>query len=80
MAEFCNDYGQGKPGCLGVADPAYTMDYSDVESGAFIHWCSVCGAEAQKLEAAIQIAFQTRPDFEADFRAAIEQAEKKDAK
>jgi len=77
MVEFCNDHGQGKPGCLGVADPTYTMDYTDVEPGAYIHWCSVCGREAREMESAIQRAFRTRPGFEREFREAIERAEGK---
>lgn len=39
--------------CLREADDRYTMDFTDVESGSFIYWCSSCGP----LETAIGEAF-----------------------
>lgn len=29
--------------CGNVSDPKYTMDFTDVEPGAYIHWCAECG-------------------------------------
>ena len=29
--------------CGNMADPRFTMDFTDVEPGAFIHWCAKCG-------------------------------------
>ena len=75
MTVYCNNASQGKPGCLDVADPEFDMDYSDVEPGAVIHWCSNCGPDAHKIEATLQDAFRNRPGFAADFEKAVTEAE-----
>lgn len=72
---LCQDAYQDKPGCLNVADPAYTMHFDEVEPGAVIHWCSACGPEAHKIQAAIEKAFRERPGFAEQFEAAIVEAE-----
>ncbi len=76
MTELCNDYGDA-PGCLGEADPRYTMDYTDVPDGGFIYWCAKCGPLAHRMEVAITSAFETRADFADDLRAAIDEAQAK---
>lgn len=44
----CKDEGD-RPGCLGVADERYTMDFGDVEPGAKVYWCAYCGPEAHAM-------------------------------
>lgn len=75
--QTCRHYGDA-PGCLRRADPYYTMDFGDVEPGAKIFWCSACGPRAEKLNEAIEAAFATRPNFQVEFQAAIEDAEQLD--
>lgn len=29
--------------CGNLSDPAFTMDFTDVEPGAYIYWCRDCG-------------------------------------
>lgn len=74
MAEFCNDYGDN-PACQGTIDPQYTMDYTDVEPGCFVHWCAVCGPLAHRLLGAVNEAFDTRPGFAKELSDAIAQAQ-----
>lgn len=35
--------------CLKEADPAFTMDFSDIGERT-LHWCSVCGERAQAMD------------------------------
>lgn len=73
---YCNDYGQD-PACLGEADPKFTMDFTMVEKGAYIHWCSHCGPRAKKLSDAIDQACDERgPGFIAELRAELDEVEK----
>lgn len=65
--------------CLGIADDRYTMDFSDVEPGAKIYWCSRCGPGAQAIETAITEACEDDPSFAKRFEAAIEKAKRGDA-
>lgn len=74
MSDICNDYG-GDPACLKDADPAQTMDFTDIGEG-FIHWCAKCGPRAHAQMAVINEAFATRPGFKEEFRSAVESAEK----
>jgi hypothetical protein len=76
---LCKNYDDEAPGCLGMADDRYTMDFSDVEPGAKIYWCSACGPVAHAMDAAIQEAFETRPGFAEEFEEAIETVERGDA-
>lgn len=71
MTHTCKDYGDN-PACLRWADDRYTMDYTDVEGGAFIYWCANCGPVAHMMEQAINEAVVTRPGFVAEFAAALE--------
>jgi hypothetical protein len=74
---YCKNYGDATyPGhCLGTPDPRYTMDFTDVEPGAFIYWCANCGPGAHAIDAAIQKALRSREGFYEEFRDAIEAAE-----
>ncbi len=74
MGDRCNDYGD-RLGCLGEADPRYTMDFTDVKPGAFVFWCAHCGPEAHALNEALQEAFDTRPGFASELEKEIERAE-----
>lgn len=58
----CRDHGE-VDGCLGVADPRYTMDFTDVEPGAYIYWCAACGPQAAAMNDALQSAMANRPGF-----------------
>ena len=59
---FCKDYGEKKnPPCLKYADPQYTMDFSDVEPGAQILWCSNCGPQAHAMHAKIMAFLNKSP-------------------
>lgn len=68
----CRD--RGRPGCLVEPDPRYTMDFADIGEGK-IFWCTECGKMAQAINASIEHAFKTRPNFAEEFRKAIEKAE-----
>ncbi len=71
VIHVCKDH--GRPGCLLVADPAYTMRFDDIGEKP-IYWCSHCGAEAQAITEAINNAFKTRPGFAEQFKDAIDKA------
>ena len=74
MTEYCNDYGDS-PECQGVADPRYTMDYTDVAPGCFIHWCAHCGPIAHTMQSAIDSAFEERPGFAQELSVATDKAQ-----
>jgi hypothetical protein len=57
--------------CGNEADPAFTMDFTDVEPGAYIYWCSKCGPRANAMMGALDKAFATRPGFAAELETAI---------
>jgi hypothetical protein len=70
----CRDYGD-RPGCFGAANERYTMDFTDVEPGAYLYWCAFCGPEAHALNAALDRALKTRgPKFAEEFDAAVTEA------
>jgi len=46
--------------CEKIADPQYTMDFTDCESGAYIYWCSACGPGAHRIDRALRRALETR--------------------
>jgi len=72
--KLCRDYGD-RPGCLGAADERYTMDFTDVEPGAYLYWCAHCGPDAHALSAALCNALKTRgPEFAEEFDAAVTDA------
>ena len=76
---MCRNYADEAPGCLGLADNRYTMDFDDVEPGAKIYWCSHCGPVAHAMDRAIQEACATRPGFAEELREAIDKAKRGDA-
>jgi hypothetical protein len=49
----CQNSGQNAPGCLEIADPEQTMDFSDIGE-KLIYWCSVCGRYSHAIDRAIQ--------------------------
>ncbi len=69
---WCRDHDQDKPGCRGVADARYTMDFTDVEPGGYIYWCAGCGPSAHEMNGIIERAFDTRPGFAEDFKREID--------
>ncbi len=58
--------------CGRQADPRYTMDFTDVEPGAFIHWCAACGPASHALNDALQHALETRLGFAAQLEAEMD--------
>jgi hypothetical protein len=74
MANVCKNFNDEgcPPYCEGVADPAYTMDFTDVEPGCYFYWCSKCGPVSRALEAGINEAFATRPGFADEFKKAMD--------
>jgi hypothetical protein len=68
----CHNEGE-TDACLGEADESYTMNFSDVEPGAKLYWCSVCGPVAQALENAIVGAIESRPGFDHALEAALDE-------
>jgi len=50
------------------------MDYTDVEPGAYFHWCSRCGPAAAVLEAALTAKLEADPEL----RARLDEALKKE--
>lgn len=62
--------------CGKLADERYTMDFTDVEPGAFLHWCAECGPRAHAMKDALLEALDTRgPAFARELEAAIDAAE-----
>lgn len=51
------------------------MDFTDVESGAYIYWCSNCGPGAHAMNEALEYALETRPGFEEKFKEVMEKVE-----
>lgn len=69
-AKTCQD-------CGAPADPEYTMDFTDVEPGAYIYWCAACGTRAKAMNDALDGAFKTRgPSFAQELEAAIKKVER----
>ena len=63
-------------GCLGTPDEQFTMDFTDVEPGAYIRWCAVCGPLAHRINRALQKALDTRgPEFAKKLDAEISKYE-----
>lgn len=49
--------------CGNLADPKFTMDFTDVEPGAYIHWCSSCGPIWTAVSDNLQEKMKTEPGF-----------------
>lgn len=72
---FCNDFGDpGVPDCLKDVDPRYTMDFTGVEPGAFIYWCSRCGPRAHQMGALLNA--HVAANGVEEFAALVEDAER----
>lgn len=71
LPNICRDH--GRAGCLTVADPVYTMFFDDIGEHP-IYWCSWCGPQAQEITKLLNKAFDERPNFAEDFKAAIDKA------
>lgn len=67
----CQDFEE----CGNEADPEFTMDFTDVEPGAYIHWCRECGPRAQEMDKALKEAFATRPGFAKQLEEAIDRVQ-----
>lgn len=55
----CNDFEV----CGNESDPRYIMDFSDVEPGAYIYWCSKCGPDMHSINDALQEKLNSEPGF-----------------
>jgi len=62
--------------CGNVSDPRYTMDFTDVESGAFLYWCASCGPICHAMNDAIQANFDADPTFARKLEEEIEKVER----
>ena len=51
------------------------MDFTDVEDGAYIYWCSACGPWANKINDALIKACDEQPGFKEKFARAMKEVE-----
>lgn len=63
-------------GCLGEADPRYTIDLSPE---GIIYFCAACGPRAAALNAALTNAFEEDPGFAEKLQASIDAVVKGDS-
>lgn len=74
----CKNYGEddGEGGivCLNQSDPRYTMDFTEVQPGAFIHWCAKCGPFEHRMLEALNERADADPAFLGTLKAAIDAA------
>lgn len=49
--------------CGNLADEKFTMDFTDVEPGAYIHWCSKCGPIWTAVNEALTDKLENEPGF-----------------
>lgn len=68
---FCKDW--ERPGCLVTPDERYTMRFDEIGEAPIL-FCAWCGPQAQAMDEIIRIGFAERPDFAAEFKAAIDKA------
>ena len=57
--------------CKKIADPKYTLDFTDVEPGAYIRFCSACGPEAHRINDALLGRCESEPGFAERLHTAI---------
>lgn len=57
--------------CGNIADPQYTMDFTEVEPGAYIHWCSSCGPLWAEVNEALTEKLDEDPVFKEKFEKAL---------
>ena len=65
--------------CGNEADERFTMDFTDVEPGAYIYWCASCGPTWHNIEKDIMKKMDDEPGFKEKFEKAINNAERIDA-
>lgn len=58
--------------CGNPSDPRYTLDFTDVEPGAFIHFCATCGPLWAEVAEAIEDRARNEPGFAEKLEAEIE--------
>lgn len=61
--------------CLKVADPAYAMDFTDVEPGLYLNWCSHCGPYAHKVRASLGGYLRENPEQVSVWEAELDRTE-----
>lgn len=62
--------------CGNVSDPRFTMDFTDVEPGAFIHWCAACGPTWHAVSDVLHEKIAEEPGFAKKLKEEIEKAER----
>jgi hypothetical protein len=62
--------------CGAPSDPEQTMDFSDIEPGALLFWCTPCGERAHAMKALLDEALADDPRFAAKLEHEIEKAER----
>jgi hypothetical protein len=67
-AKRCKDFEV----CGKMADPRYTMDFTDVEPGAFIHWCETCGPFWTEIGEALTEKLREEPAFAGQLEASMD--------
>jgi hypothetical protein len=78
LTHICRNYGDpDAPDCKRVADPQYTMDFTDVEPGpnGYLYWCAKCGPIEKAMHDAIFEMAEADPSFVERFEAAVTEAE-----
>lgn len=58
--------------CGNEADDRYTMDFTDVKSGTFIHWCAKCGPAMHAIGQTIEERCEADPTFARKLSNAID--------
>lgn len=63
----CKDFER----CGNEHDERYTMDFTDVEPGAYIYWCSSCGPLMHEIDKALQQKINNEPGFVQKFEKEV---------
>lgn len=69
----CKDFDE----CGNMADPRYTMDYTDVEPGAFIYWCAKCGPFWTEIEEVLLDKVKNEEGFAEKLESAMDAVQPK---
>lgn len=56
--------------CGNEHDDNYTMDFTDVEPGAYIYWCGACGPLMHDINNSLQKALKD-PEFKEKFEKEV---------
>ncbi len=62
--------------CGNQSDPRFTIDFTSVEPGAYIHWCSKCGPVMHALDELLTTMMEEVPGFAKKLKDAIEDAKR----